>query len=367
MKTTILTISVIILNLLLFGCNKSIDRSAVKTDAIQVVEALSGEPQAESTTTLTSNEEVIMLDEEIEKEEAQPDGEIIEFKDKKEELSEKENIEEEESDSPVLKESELSEIEIEIEEEESAEDTQEESTAKTTDSPPTKTEEKEEESTSPASPIAAHFAASDQFLKQYVSGGSVAYSKIKKASLNQLAEQIANADLSQSSSAEKQAFYINAYNILVIKALKENGIPSSPLDVLGFFDAKKHKVAGQNLTLDELEKGKLFGLKRDARFHFAVVCGAKGCPQIEPFAYTASNLNAKLNQQTRKAINDPNFTRVNHDTQKVELSEIFKWYEADFKQGGTPLIEFLNQYRTEEIPYNYTVEYYPYDWKINKR
>ncbi len=369
MKFSTLSICLITIILLYTNCTQSVDKAAAQTDTNQVVESILEEPQVDSTSTLASNEEASDLEMETEMESSQADGEIIEEQtedsNETDETSNKTTANSEESNSPSnTTSSEPSESTL------STSYTKEEQPKPSKDNTPSKTVEKPKPKPEPkktSNPLASYFQVTNQFLSQYVSGGLIAYSKIKKNTIAPLVEQIATADLSKSNSTEKQAFYINAYNVLVIKSLINNGIPSSPLDVLGFFDAKKHKVAGQNITLDQLEKGKLFGLKKDPRFHFVAVCGAKGCPQIEPFAYSASNLNAQLNSQTKKAINNSNFIRVKDDEQKVEISEIFKWYAGDFTQGGKSVLDYINQYRNTPIPSNYEVAYYPYDWKVNKR
>lgn len=234
-----------------------------------------------------------------------------------------------------------------------------------------KTDKKEEAKEAPpkANELASFFQSTDKFMRSNVSGGRVGYSSIASnpSALNALAKTIADMDLSGASSTKKQAFYINAYNILVIKSLIDNNLPQGPLKVNGFFDAKQHKVAGKSVTLDKLEKQWLFGLKKDPRFHFVVVCGAIGCPQIESFAYMPSKLNSQLNQQTRKAVNDPNFTKVKDGEKKVLVSEIFKWYKKDFTSTGKSILEYINGYRNNKIPADYSVDYYPYNWDINKK
>ncbi|MGB1205715.1 MAG: DUF547 domain-containing protein [Chitinophagales bacterium] len=239
----------------------------------------------------------------------------------------------------------------------------------------TRTEKRQAPKASPTPPksfekadeLTSFFAATDAFLKKYVANGRVAYSKINKGELDALVEQVANMNLAKANSNAKQAFYINAYNISVIKSILDNNLPASPLDVSGFFKSIQHKVAGSSMTLDHLEKQLLFGLKKDARFHFAVVCAAVSCPRIESFAYMPEKLDAQLDRQTKRAVNDASFTKVNSKKKLVELSKIFEWYKADFEQNGKSLLDFVNQYRSEKIPAKYKIGFYEYDWKLNKQ
>ncbi len=216
-------------------------------------------------------------------------------------------------------------------------------------------------------PLKPFFNATDAFMKKYVSGGLVSYSSVNKSELDALLKSIETMDLSKANNTGKQAFYINAYNICVIKNVLDNNIPASPLDDGNFFKAAKFNVASRTLSLDALEKQVLMKLKNDARFHFALVCAAKGCPKIENFAYRPERLGKVLDGQTKKAMDDPNFIRVNKKKKKVEISKIFEWYAGDFTQGGQTILGYINKYRTEKIPDNYEVGYYEYDWALNKR
>ena len=40
--------------------------------------------------------------------------------------------------------------------------------------------------------------------------------------------------------------------------------------------------------------------------------------------------------------------------------------KEDFVQNGNEL-DFINQYRTEKIPNNYKLTYFPYNWNLNKQ
>ena len=209
------------------------------------------------------------------------------------------------------------------------------------------------------------FNEADAFFKSKVKNGLINYDGLKSnAQLSGLIRQIENADLAGASDATKQAFYINAYNLNVINQVVKSLPTNSVLDQGGFFDRQKITVAGSKLTLNQLEKNNLLKVYKDARFHFVLVCGALGCPPITNFAYTPDKLEAQLNQQTRLAINDPNFIKVNGNA--VELSEIFKWYINDFGGNKFALLNFINKYRNTLIPTNAKISYYKYDWRLNK-
>lgn len=216
------------------------------------------------------------------------------------------------------------------------------------------------------SSIATFGAATDSFLQAYVAEGRVDYAAVKRApkDLDRVVHLIEAMDRSSLAAAEEQAFLVNAYNVLTIKAVVAQYPINSPLEVEGFFDQAMHIVARQEMTLNDLEKKDLFGKFPDARLHFVLVCAAQGCPILISEVYTPSLLNEQLDRQTRLALNSPQHVRLDPTARKVFVSELFSWYEQDFTREGS-VIDFINGYRNEPIPADYSVEYIPYDWSLN--
>lgn len=209
----------------------------------------------------------------------------------------------------------------------------------------------------------------DSFLNRYVTEGKVNYLSIKnETNLSPLILQVENMDLSQATDVEKKAFYINAYNLSVINMVIEDYpittvLPNGNDD---FFDADKITVAGEEMTLNFLEKELLIKKDNDARIHFVVNCAAISCPVILNEAFRPELLEEQIVAQTRNAMNDTDFTRVNSSEEKVSLSKIFDWFESDFGGSTTKVLEFINEYRDENIPANYEVTHYEYNWDLNE-
>ncbi len=210
----------------------------------------------------------------------------------------------------------------------------------------------------------------DVFMKKYVNtNGLVNYKNIEAnpVELNTLVSQIASMKLIQEKGNTHKAFYINTYNVLVIKGIIDNNIPKQPLDIDGFFDKKKYKVAGELLTLNNIENKKIRAIYNDARIHFVLVCAAKGCPKLVSQVYKPSTLDKQLQDRTKKTLNNPNFIRIKSNANTVLVSEIFKWYKEDFVTGGKSIVDYVNQYRSTKISTKYKQDYYPYNWTINKQ
>lgn len=217
-----------------------------------------------------------------------------------------------------------------------------------------------------AQDISSFFKATDGFLKTYVSNGKVDYKAIhaNPQSLNDLMKQAKDILLTNEDKATMQAFWINAYNISVIKGVIDHYPIASPLDKKGFFDGITYKLAGKSITLNDIENKQLRAVYNDARFHFVLVCGALGCPPLITDAYMPDTLDTQLETQTKIALNNPDFIKVSG--KKVAFSQIFEWYKKDFIQDGNE-IDFLNTFRKEKVPANAKVTYYSYDWRLNSK
>ncbi len=213
-------------------------------------------------------------------------------------------------------------------------------------------------------PLDNLFANINNFLGYYVHDGLVDYKSIKteNASIGKLLNMIATADLSNANDTVRKAFYLNVYNILVIKSVTDHYPVNSPMDVPGFFDKDQFTVAGSKMTLNEIENTKL---RPDARVHFSLVCGALGCPELQATAFMPETVEEQLNSNTKNALNDSTYILVNTETKTVKVAQIFEWYKDDFKSDAGSVIAFLNKYRTVPIPENYKISTYPYNWKLN--
>jgi len=208
------------------------------------------------------------------------------------------------------------------------------------------------------------FSSSNTFFNKFITAGKVNYTAIKNDSvaIYKLINFIGSADISASDKNTNTAFYINTYNLLVIKTVIENMPLTEPTDLPGFFDAKKHAVAGSYMTLNVLENK---NLRPDPRVHFVLVCAAKSCPKIINEAYMPDKIQEQLDAQTKIALNDNTFIKIDEKTKTVKISKLFDWYKDDFINASGSAIDYINKYRTTAIPATYVVSFYEYDWSLN--
>lgn len=210
------------------------------------------------------------------------------------------------------------------------------------------------------------FSKSDVFFKSHVKNGRVDYKAIKSnpEKLNELIQMAEMISVSKDNTSEYQAFWINGYNLLVIKGIVENYPLKSPLDKAGFFDKTEYGIGGTSITLNDIENKLLRkNFQKEPRFHFVLVCGGLGCPPIINQAYFPTTLDAQLDKQTKMALNDPSFIQISKN--KVKISQIFEWYKGDFEHSGS-IVDFINNYRSEKLPENEKISFYPYDWSLNE-
>jgi hypothetical protein len=172
----------------------------------------------------------------------------------------------------------------------------------------------------------------------------------------------------QLDSSERQALLINLYNAAMIKAVLDHypigsvqEIGSEPFSI---FRKRWIVLDGEKVSLDRIEKGILLKEYRDPRLHFAVNCASLSCPPLRPEPYQGAILDDQLDEQARLFAASPFAARVDDDRRRIDFSELFKWYQADF--GVSNPADYLNRYRDVALPTDYRIAWQDYDWSLNE-
>jgi uncharacterized protein DUF547 len=228
----------------------------------------------------------------------------------------------------------------------------------------------------------------DRLLRTYVNDdGWVDYAGLarERAGLNRFLEQLAVVSpAGYQRNSDRLAFWINSYNAFSLADALDTvyGKRHGVREVSGFFDKRRHAVAGEQLTLDEIEKrGRDL---RDPRIHFAIVCASTSCPKLQRFAYSGEKLDSQLEQAAREFLADPNRgLRYEASHNDLYVSPIFKWYAGDFtgREGslwarakatvsGNELLDFIARYAPAVVggqirEHPPTLHYFEYDWSLN--
>ncbi|UCD90485.1 MAG: DUF547 domain-containing protein [Desulfobacterales bacterium] len=221
----------------------------------------------------------------------------------------------------------------------------------------------------------------DQILMQYVDrNGLVDYNRIAKDSrFKEYVESLASAKVDELSRNGQLAFWINAYNAVTIdkviqwkpkKSVRETLVPGVWTSTK-FFTTRDHNIAGRRLSQDDIEHQILRKELKEFRIHFAIVCASSSCPLLARFAFTAENVQAKLEEETRKYINSSRGTRIDAAENILYLSKIFDWFSGDFKYKSGSVLEFIRPYLGNEavkfLERDPKISYIHYDWALNAK
>lgn len=209
------------------------------------------------------------------------------------------------------------------------------------------------------------FRQQQEFLAEFVKDNKVNYAELVRdpQSLRNLLENIATADLKKFDEDELKTFYINTYNLLVIAEIVDHFPVKSPYEIEGFFDETHFKVAGEMLTLNELEEKKLLYPYRDFRLVFALCSGTLGSFPLSDEAFRPDKLHKQLNSRVKTLVNDVNFVRIKKNSSRILICESF--IPCSRISGAKEIIENLNELREEEVPDSFSIDYYPSNRQLN--
>ena len=177
------------------------------------------------------------------------------------------------------------------------------------------------------------------------------------------------------SRDEQMAYWINFYNALTVETVVE-GYPVDSIKKIhegivplsGPWGDKRATVAGQRLTLDNMEHDILRALWRDPRIHYAVNCASIGCPNLMPTVFTAANLEEMMDAAARAYINHPRGVELMDEAFGV-VSSIYTWFQEDFGGSEAGVVEHLLLYAEPELAEQLRSFEggfdYEYDWDLN--
>ncbi len=186
---------------------------------------------------------------------------------------------------------------------------------------------------------------------------SVDYKKLDSKKVDSVVENLLSLGREQVmndfSKSERLAYFINLYNALTLKLIKDNldtiKKKSNSIKDLGKFlkdpwEQSFFTLFGKKRTLNDIEHGFIRGELKgddfkqskkefsDPRIHFAVNCASKGCPALLQQAFTADKLDEQMQTAMVNFLKDRDRNYV--EGNKLFLSPIISnWYEKDFERG----------------------------------
>ncbi len=184
---------------------------------------------------------------------------------------------------------------------------------------------------------------------------------------------LAQLDPRLYSRAEQFAYWVNLYNALTVNLIL-NHYPIDSITNLGQnslafgpWDDSIISIAGQTLSLNDIEHRILRPIWKDYRIHFAVNCASIGCPNLQAIAYTVSETENLLNQAASEYLRHSR--GIQFDEDDLILSSIFDWYKDDFGHNTSELLNTLSKHVDAELAeklkgYKGRIQYH-YNWDLN--
>jgi hypothetical protein len=209
-------------------------------------------------------------------------------------------------------------------------------------------------------------------LTKYVdSNGRVAYRTLQSenaAGFEQYLTTLAQAQLEGLTESEEKAFWINAYNAVIVNGVLQGYTAENVLKRKRLFSWYSLRVAGKDRTPDEIEHQILRQKFHDPRIHFAIVCASTSCPKLRNEAYVAERVEQQLDDAVRQFVNDPARNRI--DQRQITLSMIFKWFAQDFVNNAGSVKVFLLRFVAADKKdivekLSGDPQYLEYNWTLN--
>ena len=101
--------------------------------------------------------------------------------------------------------------------------------------------------------------------------------------------------------------------------------------------------------------------------YYALNCASLGCPNLQPIAYTAENIESLLEKGEREFVNHARGVTIQNG--KLRVSSIYVWFQEDFGRSAADLMEHWQEYAEPEL--SSALEKYQgglahdYDWRLN--
>lgn len=200
-----------------------------------------------------------------------------------------------------------------------------------------------------------------------------------RAKLAAYLEYLQKLDPREYSRAGQKAYWINFYNSLTVKLVVDAYPVNSILEICenrasgsqcsGPWKEAYAKVAGRDLTLDNIENDILRPVWKDSLIHYGLSCASYGCPSLLKAAFTAKNTKKLLSAAAREYVNHPRGVSF-MEKGLIVVSSIYEWYSVDFGKNEQDIIRHLYSYADEELAkrlqsFKGTIDY-EYDWSLNR-
>ena len=216
----------------------------------------------------------------------------------------------------------------------------------------------------------------DALLRAHVdSAGLVDYAGLSResAALDAYLASLASAPFEELGRDEKLALLINAYNAFTLRLILDHRPVSSIKDIPSGkrWDDRRWRLAGEMVSLDQIEHERIRAAFREPRIHFALVCAARSCPPLRAEAYVGDRLEAQLADQTRRVHSDARWLLFDPASGTLQLTKLYDWYGSDFLQAAPSVEQYVAAYQPSVraalgAGERVKIRWLPYDWSLNE-
>lgn len=208
-----------------------------------------------------------------------------------------------------------------------------------------------------------------KLLQTHLKNGDLDYASLQRNSVDlelylRSIAKIDKKEFAAMSRDEKVVIYINAYNAYTIKSILLSYPVKSIKNIKNVWDKKIAIIAGEALSLNNIEHDILRPVYKDPRFHFALNCASKGCPVLRAEPYLPEHLEEQLEDAAFKFMNDRIRNPYDQKNNKFHASSIFKWFAKDFGDIRSFIAKYLKDDKSEFLM-NQPKLKYQYDWNLN--
>lgn len=216
-------------------------------------------------------------------------------------------------------------------------------------------------------------------LTEFVKDSRVNYAALKakpddlRAYLDAVAA-VPETEFKKWNRNDQLALLINLYNAQTFGLIIDN-YPLKSIREIGVLPLAAWRKSivrlfGKTTTLFALENEIIRkNYPERPEIHFALVCGAKGCPPLRNEPYVGAKLEAQLTDQGRQFLADREKNRVDATAKIIYLSKIFDWYEGDFKKNAGSVIAYVQKLFPAGTPNltGFKTKHTDYDWSLNEQ
>lgn len=176
------------------------------------------------------------------------------------------------------------------------------------------------------------------------------YADMDRDSRHQLeayVDWMADIDPRDYPRLEQKAYWMNLYNALSVEAVLEdlNSLESDGMSVdekSKLWNESRVKVAGEQLSLNDIENRILRPIWKDHRIHFGLNRATRDCPNLTLKAFTAGNIKEQLVASGNRFINQD--SGVIYRDGVLSASRLFKDYMGDFADSEKSLKKVFAHY-----------------------